>query len=195
MGSRKNLGGRDSVWPVRILIVVASQTGRTARMAEAVAEGAREAGAEVVVRKAEEAVHQDLLEAEAVILGSGVHMGGIESSMRRFLEQSSPLWLEGRLVGKVGAVFASAGHGARGGAELALLSLLATLAEHGMLLVSMPNRLAAFDRGGCHWGPVAWTAPRERVAGPTPDHLEAARDHGRHVARCTARWLAGAGAS
>lgn len=177
---------------MRVLIVVASQTGRTARMAEAVAEGAREGGARVLVRRAEEARNEDLLEAHAVILGSGVHMGGIESSMRRFLEQSSPLWLEGRLIGKVGAVFASAGLGGRGGGELALLSLLANLAEHGMLLVSMPNRLPGFDRGGCHWGPVAWTSPRERVPGPTHDHLEAARAHGRHVAACTARWLAGA---
>ena len=163
---------------MRILIVVASQTGRTARMAEAVAEGAREAGADVVVRKAEEASNEDLLDAEAVILGSGVHMGGIESSMRRFFEQASPLWLEGRLIGKVGAAFASAGLGARGGAELALISLLANLAEHGMLLVSMPNRTAAFSEGGCHWGPIAWTSPRDRVPGPTAAHLDAARDHG-----------------
>jgi NAD(P)H dehydrogenase (quinone) len=176
---------------VRVLIVVASQTGRTARMAEAVAEGARDGGADVLVRTADEASNQDLLDAQAVILGSGVHMGGIESTMRRFLEQSSPLWLEGRLIGKVGAVFASAGLGARGGGELALLSLLANLAEHGMLLVPMPNRLAGFAKGGCHWGPIAWTSPRERVPGPTPDHLEAAREHGRHVAACTARWLAG----
>jgi NAD(P)H dehydrogenase (quinone) len=176
---------------VHILIVVASQTGRTARMAEAVAEGAREEGAEVLVRNADEASHEDLLGAQAVILGSGVHMGGIESSMCRFFEKSSSLWLEGRLVGKVGAVFASAGLGARGGAELALLSMLANLAEHGMLLVSMPNRLPGFAEGGCHWGPIAWTSPRNRVPGPTPDHLAAARDHGRHVAACTARWLAG----
>lgn len=176
---------------MRILIVVASQTGRTARMAEAVAEGAREEGAEVLVRNADEASHEDLLGAQAVILGSGVHMGGIESSMCRFFEKSSSLWLEGRLIGKVGAVFASAGLGARGGAELALLSMLANLAEHGMLLVSMSNRLAGFAEGGCHWGPIAWTSPRNRVPGPTPDHLAAARDHGRHVAACTARWLAG----
>lgn len=177
---------------MRILIVVASQTGRTARMAEAVAEGARDAGAEVSLERAENARADDLVEADAVVLGSGVHMGGIESSMRRFLEASSPLWLQGRLIGKVGAAFASAGMGARGGAELALLSMLATLAEHGMLLVPMPNRLAAFEAGGCHWGPVAWTSPRERVPGPTAEHLEAAHAHGRHVASCTARWLAGA---
>ena len=69
---------------------------------------------------------------------------------------------------------------------------LANLAEHGMLLVAMPNRLEGFRQGGSHWGPVAWTNPRKGVVGPTEEHLAAARAHGRHVAECTARWLAGA---
>jgi len=127
-----------------------------------------------------------------LILGSGVHMGGIESSMRAFLERTSSQWLAGGFVGKVGAAFVSSGTGARGGAELALVSLLSTLAEHGMLLVPMHNRVEGFLRAGCHWGPVAWTSPREGVPGPTGEHLVAARGHGRHVAECTARWLRGA---
>jgi NAD(P)H dehydrogenase (quinone) len=177
---------------VRVLVVVASQTGRTARMAEAVAAGARDAGADVAVRRAEEAEESDLLAADAVILGSGVHMGGVESAMRAFCERLAPAWLAGRLVGKLGAAFVTAGAGGRGGAELALISLLANLAEHGMLLVPMPNRLEGFGVAGCHWGPVAWTNPRARVPGPTDDHLAAARAHGRWVAECAARWLGGA---
>lgn len=178
---------------MRVLVVVASGTGRTRRMAEAVAEGAGDAGADVVLRDAEAAGAEDLVAADAVILGSGVHMGGIETAMRAFFERTAPLWLEGRLRGRLGAAFVSAGLGGRGGAELALLSLLANLAEHGLLLVSMHNRLAGFRAGGSHWGPVAWTNPRAGEAGPTAKHLEAARAHGRHVAECTARWLRGAG--
>jgi NAD(P)H dehydrogenase (quinone) len=179
---------------MRIVIVVASQTGRTARMAEAAAEGARGAGAEVRIVRAEDAKPEDLVECDAAIFGSGIHMAGIEVSMRAFFERCSPLWLEGRLQGKLAAAFVSAGLGARGGAELALLSLLAHAAEQGMLLVPMSNRLEGFRDAGCHWGPVAWTNPRQRVPGPTEDHLRAARAHGRHVAECTARWLAGAAA-
>ena len=178
---------------MRVLVVVASATGRTSRMAEAVAAGAVEAGADAIVRRAEACSEVDLAAADAVILGSGVHMGGIESSMRVFFERMAPLWLSGALVGKLGAAFVSAGAGGRGGGELALLSLLANLAEHGMLLVSMPNRLEAFGTGGCHWGPVAWTNPRLGRSGPTEEHLVAARAHGRHVAECALRWLAGAG--
>jgi NAD(P)H dehydrogenase (quinone) len=177
---------------MRVVIVVASATGRTARMAEAVAEGAKEAGADVAVLRAEDAGERDLQDADAVILGSGVHMGGIESSMRVFFERLAPAWLRGSFVRKLGAAFVTAGAGGRGGAELALLSLLANLAEHGMLLVSMPNRSEGFSSGGCHWGPVAWTNPRGGTPGPTQAHLVAARAHGRHVAECTARWLAGA---
>jgi NAD(P)H dehydrogenase (quinone) len=177
---------------MRVLVVVASASGRTARLAEAVLDGAREAGADACLRRADECSAAELEAADAVILGSGVHMAGVESSMRSFLERMAPLWLSGALVGKLGAAFVSAGAGGQGGGELALISLLASLAEHGMLLVSMPNRLAGFGAGGCHWGPVAWTNPRQGRTGPTPEHLTAARAHGRHVAECAARWRAGA---
>ena len=183
-----------SARPLRILVVVASGTGRTLRMAEELAEGAASEGAEVVLASADEATPEDLAEADAIVLGSGVHMGGIESAMRVFFERAAPLWMEGRLRGKLGAAFVSAGLGARGGAELALLSLLANLAEHGCLLVPMHNRLRGFREGGSHWGPVAWTNPRAGEAGPTPGHLEAAHSHGRWIAQCGARWLRGAAA-
>lgn len=177
---------------MKVCVVVASATGRTRRMADALAEGAREAGAEVRVLRAEDAGDEDLLTADAIVLGSGVHMAGIASAMRGLFERSAPLWLAGRLTGKVGAAFASAGEGGRGGGELALLSLLAFLAENGLLLVPMTSRSEGFRHAGCHWGPLARTNPRAGVPGPTPEQLEAARAHGRHVAECTARWLRGA---
>jgi len=130
--------------------------------------------------------------ADCVILGSGVHMGSIEHAMQAFFERCAPLWLAGGLRGRLGAAFVSAGAGGRGGAELALLCLLANLAEHGVLLVPMHNRSAEFASAGCHWGPVAWTNPRQGEAGPRPEHLAAARDHGRQVAEYARRWLRGA---
>jgi NAD(P)H dehydrogenase (quinone) len=175
---------------VKLLVVVASQTGRTARLADAFAEGARGTGAEVRVLRAEEAGPDQVADIDALVLGSGVHMGGIESTMRQFFERLAPVWMQGRLIGKLGAAFVSAGAGARGGAELALISLLANLAEHGMLLVPMHSRLEGFASAGCHWGPVAWTNPRSGKAGPTEAHLEACRAHGRWVAECAARWSA-----
>ena len=178
---------------MKILIVTASQTGRTKRMAEAFAEGANEVGAEVLQRSADDVTEEEVVATDALVLGSGVHMAGIESSMRQFFERVSHLWVQGKLIGKVGAVFATAGEGGRGGGELALVSLLANLAEHGMILVSMTNRAEGFRSAGCHWGPLARTNPRDGIPGPTEEQLAAGRAHGRHVAECTARWLAGAG--
>lgn len=172
---------------MKILVVVASQTGRTAKLAEAVAEGARDAGSEAEVVRAEDAGPDHLEGADALILGSGVHMGGMESSMRVFFERVSSLWLQGKLIGKLGAAFVSAGAGGRGGAELTLIGMWANLAEHGILMVPMHNRLEGFVSAGCHWGPVAWTNPRSGKAGPTESHLAACRAHGRWVAECTQR--------
>jgi NAD(P)H dehydrogenase (quinone) len=178
---------------VKLLVVVASATGRTRRMADALAEGAREAGADVTLREPEDAQDAELLAADAVVLGSGVHMGGVESSLVLFFERTAPLWLAGRLRGKLGAAFVSCGDGERGGGELTLLSLLAWLAENGMLLVPMHNRQPGFRDGGCHWGPLARTNAAPGVApGPTNAQLDACRAHGRYVAECTRRWLAGA---
>lgn len=160
-------------------------------MAEAYAEGVRDAGADALLRGAADATADELQAADAIVLGSGVHMGGIESSMAAFLEMTSPLWLQGKLMGKLGAAFASAGIGARGGGELTLLAMLSSLAEHGMLLVPMHNRLEGFGDTGCHWGPIAWTSPRGGQVGPTPEHLRAARAHGRYVVECGERWLRG----
>jgi NAD(P)H dehydrogenase (quinone) len=179
---------------MKILVVVASATGRTQRVAEEVAAGAREGGAEVVLRPASDVGEPHLLEADAVILGSGVHMGGMQAEMRAFFERTAPLWMQGKLRGRLGAAFVTGGLGGRGGAELTLISLLACLAEHGLLLVPMHNRLDGFREGGSHWGPVAWTNTRAGGPGPTADHLRAARAHGQYVAECTARWLAGAAA-
>lgn len=176
---------------MQMSIVYASATGRTRRMADAAAEGARAEGAAVVLSAAGETDPASLLDADAVLLGTGVHMAGMEPAMSAFLERTAPLWLAGRLEGRVGGAFVSAGAGGRGGAELVLISLLAALAEHGMLIVPMHNRLEGFGEGGCHWGPLAWTQPRGGRPGPTEGHLTAARAHGAHVARAAARWLRG----
>ena len=56
----------------------------------------------------------------------------------------------------------------------------------------MHNRLPGYREAGCHWGPLAWTNPRNGEAGPTDGHLEAVRAFGRHVAETASRWIAGA---
>ena len=77
---------------MRIQVVVASATGRTRRMAEAFAAGAREVGAEVALGSADEVDEQALIDADAIALGSGVHMGGISAPMRRGTWTASSTW-------------------------------------------------------------------------------------------------------
>jgi NAD(P)H dehydrogenase (quinone) len=173
---------------VKILVVFASETGRTQRVAEAVAEGAREGGAEVDLVPAADATDAALLEADAIALGSAVHMGSLASSMAAFFERTVPLWVQGALHGKLGAAFVTASKGGRGGGELALLALHAFLAEHGLLLATLPNRLEGFRESGCHWGTLVETHPPEGPPGPTEAQLAAARAQGRYLAECTARW-------
>lgn len=54
----------------KILVVYCSMTGNTKAAAEAVAEGAKSAGAKVVIKTGLEAQPKDLLECNAVALGS-----------------------------------------------------------------------------------------------------------------------------
>jgi NAD(P)H dehydrogenase (quinone) len=176
---------------VKLVIVYASATGRTRRLAEAAAEGAEGAGAEVLLRTAAEASGDHLLAADAILLGSGVHMGGVESSMSAFFERTAPLWLQGSLAGRVGAAFTSAGEGVGGGGELTLLRLLAFLAEIGCLLVPFHNRLDGFRAAGCHWGVLARTNPGPDGPGPTEADCVAARAQGRFFVECAARWERG----
>ena len=122
-------------------------------------------------------------------------MGGIETSMRQFFERTASLWLGGRLTGKMGAALVSAGLGGRGGGELALLALHSFLAEHGSILVSMPRGLSGFNVAGSQWGPIAETGTLLGPEDASDDRLAAAHAHGGHVARCTRRWLRGAGPS
>ncbi|MEO1367811.1 MAG: Trp repressor-binding protein, partial [Acidobacteriota bacterium] len=89
--------------------------------------------------------------------------------------------------GRVGALFATGnGRGGAGaGAELNMLSMLAVLAELGMVLVPLPHRTAGYESGGIHWGPFFRTGVRDGRPERLDADLTAARLHGLHVARVT----------
>ena len=118
--------------PVKVQIIFYSLYGHIWRMAEAVAEGARQvAGADVQVLQVAETLPEDVLakmgaveakkafahvpvadpkrlaEADAIILGSGTRYGSATSQMQAFFDNTGPLWSSGALVGKVGGVFTS----------------------------------------------------------------------------------------
>jgi NAD(P)H dehydrogenase (quinone) len=173
-----------------ILIVYATDWGSTKKMAEAVAAGVETVdGAIANVKQAEEATPDDVLAADALVLGSPVHMGSMDWRMKQFIDKvCGGLWMGDKIIGKVGAVFASGGGfgNAGGGCELAMLAMMTNLAELGLLLVPLPKNTPGYAKGGLHWGPYgrSMTEDLSPIDGGVPEErIEAAHHHGANVAR------------
>ncbi len=116
---------------MHILIVYYSKTGNTEKMALAIAEGAKEAGVDVIVKKANETANDDLLKADGIIVGSPTYYGQMASEVKAVFDES--VKIHGKLEGKVGAAFTSSG-GTACGAETTILSILGAMLVHGMII-------------------------------------------------------------
>jgi NAD(P)H dehydrogenase (quinone) len=150
------------------------------RLAHAIGEGALSVpDAQVVLHHPAEANVEQMIEADAIVLGSP-NWHGMTADMKGVIDQTGLIWEQGKLVGKVGAAFTS-GWSRAGGQEITLLTLLHTLLAHGMVIVGLPwsRRMV---KSGSYYGPTA-------VGGPTEDDLSQARALGRRVANY-ATWLA-----
>ncbi len=114
-------------------------------MAYHIAEGVRNAGQQVIVKKVDDATLDDMVDADAIIFGSPTHFGMMTSKMKMFLEKSNDIW--GKLDKKIGAAFTSSG-GISGGNETTILSLIQVMLIHGMLVTSPPGRygVVAIDK-------------------------------------------------
>lgn len=199
----------------RIQVVFYSTYGHVYRLAEAVAEGARQvAGAEVTLWQVPELMSEEALvksgakaaraafarvplarpeqlaEADAVIFGTPTRFGMMAAQMRSFLDQTGGLWAKGALVGKVGSVFASTGT-QHGGQETTLTSFHTTLLHHGMVVVGVPYaepRLMAMQEvsGGTPYGATTLAGP-DGARQPSDNELAIARFQGQHVATIARR--------
>jgi len=79
----------------------------------------------------------DLIECDGLILGCPTHFGNMPAAMKFFIDNTSALWMSGKLVGKPAAVF-SASTSLHGGQESTLLTMMLPLLHHGMLIVGLP---------------------------------------------------------
>jgi NAD(P)H dehydrogenase (quinone) len=138
----------------KILVVYHSMTGNTAKMAEAVAQGARSAGADVAVKKAIDTTLDDLLKADGIIIGSPTYYGLMAAEIKQLFDRSSEV--RGRLEDKVGAAFTSSAS-IEGGNQTALLSILQAMLIHSMIVVGDP-----MESGG-HYGVIAIGEPSKEV--------------------------------
>ncbi len=136
----------------KILIIYHSRSGSTKKMAELVADGAKSAGAEVVLKPIDKAVPSDMLDADGVVIGSPTYYGHSASAVRAFIDES--VKYHGRFAGKVGAAFSSSAN-IGGGNETAILDILHSFLIHGMVVQGSET--------GDHYGPVSVGAPDARV--------------------------------
>ena len=161
----------------RILVLFDSKTGNVGRMAELVAEGARQiSDTEVRVRSLDEAVAEDVLWCDGLAVGSPTNMGILSWRMKRFWDETmGPHWMA--VDGKIACAFSSAG-GWGGGMELACQSLLTVLMNFGFLVFGVTDY--AGKKMTLHYGAVAAKEPREE------ETQEACRILGRRLAEWTA---------
>jgi NAD(P)H dehydrogenase (quinone) len=195
---------------MKLLVVYYSMYGHIHRLAEAVAEGAKEVeGAEVQLRRVPETLPEEVLkkmgaletqkalagvstctveelaEADAIIFGTPTRFGNMCGQMRQFLDATGSLWAKGALVGKVGSVFTSS-NTQHGGQESTIISFHFTLLHQGMVVVGLPYAfpgLMVIDEisGGSPYGASTIAGPDGKRT-PSENEVAAARFQGKHVA-------------
>lgn len=189
----------------RILVLYYSAYGHIETMAQAIAEGASDAGAQVDIKRVPELVPEDVARAshykldqpapiatiaeladyDAIIVGTGTRFGRISSQMANFLDQAGGLWARGALHGKVGAAFTSTAT-QHGGQETTLFSIITNLLHFGMVIVGLDYGHAGqmtLDEitGGSPYG-ASTIAGGDGSRQPSENELKGARYQGRVVA-------------
>ncbi len=192
----------------KILVLYYSSWGHMEQMAKAAAEGARETGAEVTIKRVKELVPEDVAKAayykldqeaaiadpleladyDGIILGISTRYGAMSAQMKNFIDQTGPLWAKGALVNKVATVMSSTAT-QHGGAELAILSAQASLQHHGMIIVPLSYAYQGQSgndvvRGGSPYG-MTTTSDTDGSRQPSAQELEGAKFQGKRMAEIT----------
>ena len=194
----------------KVLVLYYSTYGHIETMAQAIAEGAREAGATVDIKRVPETVPEEVAKAshfkldqaapvatvaelenyDAIVIGTGTRFGRISSQMAAFLDQAGGLWARGALNGKVGAAFTSTAT-QHGGQETTLFSLITNMLHFCMTIVGLDYGFAGQSghdkvRGGAPYGATT-IAGGDGSRQPDEDELAGARYLVARVARTAAK--------
>ncbi|KIU28029.1 NAD(P)H:quinone oxidoreductase [Sphingomonas melonis] len=195
----------------KVLVLYYSSYGHIEKMADAVAEGAREGGAEVAIRRVAETAPDEIVKAagfktdtahpliegpdaladyDAIIVGAPTRYGRMPSQMAAFWDTTGGLWFKGALIGKVGGAFTSTAS-QHGGQETTLFSLLTNLLHHGMAIVGLDYGFQAqmgVDevRGGSPYGATT-IAGGDGSRQPHAEELAGARYQGKRIAEMAAK--------
>ena len=198
----------------RILVLYYSSYGHIAKMADAVAEGVRNAGHECEVRRVPETAPPEIAQAagfvpdeshplvegigslaeyDGIVIGAPTRFGRMPSQMAAFLDQAGGLWYTDALVGKVAAAFTSTA-AQHGGQETTLFSIITNLLHFGCTIVGLDYGFKAQNgvdevRGGAPYGATT-IANNDGSRQPSQTDLDGARYLGRRVAETAAKLVA-----
>jgi NAD(P)H dehydrogenase (quinone) len=197
----------------KVLVLYYSTYGHIEQMANALAEGARAAGATVDVKRVPETVPEEvarnghfkldqpapiatvneLPDYDAIVIGAPTRYGRMPSQMAAFLDQTGGLWARGALNGKVGAAFTSSAT-QHGGQETTLFSIVTNLLHFGMVVVGLPysfaGQMTLDEITGCSPYGASTIAGGQGQRQPSRNELDGARHQGDLVAK-TAQKLFG----
>lgn len=198
----------------KVLVLYYSSYGHIETMAQAVAEGARAAGARVDVKRVPETTPEavalaahfkmdqaapvasvaELADYDAIVVGAPTRFGRMPAQMAAFLDQAGGLWARGALNGKVGGAFTSTAT-QHGGQEMTLFSLITNLLHFGMVIVGLPyshQGQMTLDEiaGGSPYGATT-IAGGQGQRQPSAIDLEGARHQGRLVAETANKLFGG----
>jgi NAD(P)H dehydrogenase (quinone) len=189
----------------KVLVLYYSSYGHIETMAEAVAEGARSAGATADVKRVPETVPEDVAKGahfkldqaapiaavadlehyDAIVIGAPTRFGRLPGQLAAFLDQAGGLWARGALNGKVGGAFTSTAT-QHGGQEVTLFSIITNLLHFGMTIVGLPyshQGQMTLDEivGGSPYGATT-VAGGDGSRQPSAIELEGARHQGQKIA-------------
>ena len=192
----------------KILGLYYSSWGHMEAMVNEAAEGAREAGAEVIVKRVPELVPDEVAKAahykldqkapiaepgeladyDGFIIGVPTRYGVMASQMKNFWDQTGGLWASGALINKVATVMSSTAT-QHGGQEATILSTQTMLQHQGMLIVPLGYGYQGQSgtdkyRGGSPYGMTLLTGS-DGSRWPDEDDLAGARYQGKRVAEIT----------
>lgn len=190
----------------KVLVLYYSAYGHMETLAHAIAEGAREDGADADVKRVPETVSDeiaekagfkrnqkapvaeidDLKDYDAIIVGAPTRYGRMCSQMAAFWDAGGPLWAKGALSGRVGSAFSSSAT-QHGGQEQTLFSIITNLMHFGMVIVGLPYDWGGQRRmdeitGGAPYGITTVAGSGDADRRPSENELAGARFQGRRVA-------------
>lgn len=176
-------GDTAEAQPVTVLVAYHSAAGNTEKMAQEVSDGARAvSGTRVVLKKVTDVIAEDLLSADALVVGSPVYFGNMSGEVKTFFDnwglKFGFQFRDRKMRNKVGGAFAT-GASTSNGKEVTILTILGAMLINQMIVTS----------GGGGFGASATTGPDS--PGIDAKELAEARDLGKRIAEVAATFKRG----